>query len=1154
MHPPAVAVCLSALGFDRTKRQAANDATGVAATLREAMARWKRFLPARLRPLWTRTRLPLAVLLTGIALSMVLSYAARTEIERGAQVRFDADAAAVASKVEDQFGGYTEVLIGLRALFNTNDAVTRSQFHQYVKGLGLETNFPGFVNLNFVPYVPAAEKPAFEEQVRRDTSVNRVGYPKFAIAPAGERDGYYPLTYVEPWAGNEAMLGKDIGAAPALLAALKKGRDSGALVSSGRLIQVGNLIGLAMRLPVYRAGMPQGTPEERRAAYIGSVGAGFRVAGMMQDILKDDPTRRLRLRLFDGGPAGATASGATATGIPARATSPDSLLFDTATNRSGSAGGAAERSKGACVERVLSFEMGGRIWVTKISADADRVFGRFDRLVPWLILFCGVAISGLLAGIIYSLTTSRARALGIARAMTADLRTSERRLDEAQHLASLGSWILDAATGELLCSDEALRILGLDANAKGADLAALLQRVPAAERGSVERAIAAAARSSERSEFEHRVCLPDGTERWVHAIVQLTEEDGKSALRGTVRDDTQRKKGALRLQLEHGIARLLVSDDDTDQVVSRALEAICSALQWDCGACWSVEGDGLVRCGPARQITDNPDLVEFVRVSRSLSYRPTEGSLGRAWSAADAIWVDTSSAQSSFNRDALAAQAGLRVGVVVPMAAGGSPAALEFFSRTPRAADADMLESLRAVAMQIGQYHQRKQAEQTLRYVATHDSLTGLSNRAMLQKRLSQAIKRSNRHQKRLAVLFVDLDRFKQINDTLGHGIGDAMIRACATRLTGVLREGDGVTRFGGDEFVLILEDLSEPSDAIVVVNKVLACCAEPFAIDGHELHVTASAGISIYPEDGGDGETLLKNADTAMYRAKDAGRSTYQFYAAQMNSQGAERFMLESGLRRAVERGELTLHYQPKMDLHTQRITGVEALMRWRHPVLGNVSPAQFIPIAEEAGLIEAMGKWALEVACADARQWQQRGLPPMQMSVNLSARQLNSSTLLADIAAVLEASGIDPALLELEITESAMMQNPTHAATLLQEVRDLGVQLAIDDFGTGYSSLSYLKRFPLSTVKIDRSFVNDVTHNDSAAALINGIIGLAHGMGMNVVAEGVETAEQLAYLCSHDCDQIQGYFLCKPMAAEAVFEFMTRHLNDLSAPMIAA
>ena len=334
-HPPAVAVCLSALGFDRTKRQAANDATGIAATLREATARWKRFLPSKLSPFWTRTRLPLAVLLTGIALSMVLSYAARTEIERGAQVRFDADASRVAREVRDQFDGYTEVLIGLRALFHTSDAVTRGQFHRYVAGLNLQTNFPGFQVLNFVPYVPGSEKRAYEEGVRRDVSLDRTGYPNFAIAPPGERADYYPLTYMEPMAGNERVLGKDLGAQPPLLKALQKARDSGELTASGKMIQIrGNQsdVGLAMRLPVFRAGMPQGGIEERRAAYIGSVGAGFRVAGMLRDVLKDDASGRLRLRLFDGGPAGATTA-AGAAEPPAPAMNPDNLLFDTAAGR-----------------------------------------------------------------------------------------------------------------------------------------------------------------------------------------------------------------------------------------------------------------------------------------------------------------------------------------------------------------------------------------------------------------------------------------------------------------------------------------------------------------------------------------------------------------------------------------------------------------------------------------------------------------------------------------------------------------------------------------------------------------------------------------------------------------------------------------------------
>jgi predicted signal transduction protein with EAL and GGDEF domain len=384
--------------------------------------------------------------------------------------------------------------------------------------------------------------------------------------------------------------------------------------------------------------------------------------------------------------------------------------------------------------------------------------------------------------------------------------------------------------------------------------------------------------------------------------------------------------------------------------------------------------------------------------------------------------------------------------------------------------------------------------------------------------------------------------------------VGDALIKACAERLSGVLREDDAVARFGGDEFVLVVENLSKSSDAAVVAEKVLACCAEPFVIDGRELNVTASIGVSVYPEDGTDAETLLKNADTAMYRAKDKGRGGHEFYAAQMNAQGTERLMLESGLRRALERNELELHYQPKMDLRTQRIVGVEALMRWRHPVLGMVSPAQFIPIAEETGLIVPMGLWALRTACAEARDWQSRGLPPVQMSVNLSVRQFASDSLIEDIATTLHDTGLNPELLELEITESVMMKNPENTALLLQQIRKLGVGLAIDDFGTGYSSLSYLKRFPLTTVKIDRSFVNDLSQDTDSQALADGIVTLAHGLRMKVVAEGVETAEQLAYLRAHGCDEIQGYWLCKPMPAEDVCAFMARHLRTQFAVPVAA
>jgi diguanylate cyclase (GGDEF)-like protein len=402
--------------------------------------------------------------------------------------------------------------------------------------------------------------------------------------------------------------------------------------------------------------------------------------------------------------------------------------------------------------------------------------------------------------------------------------------------------------------------------------------------------------------------------------------------------------------------------------------------------------------------------------------------------------------------------------------------------------------------------------------------------------------------------MFVDLDRFKRINDTLGHGIGDLLLKACGERLVGVLREDDAVARFGGDEFVLVVENLSEAGDAIVVAEKVLACCAEPFAVDGAELHLTASIGVSVYPEDGADGEALLKNADTAMYRAKDQGGATHRFYAAQMNEQAAERLTLENGLRGAVARDEFVLHYQPKMDLRTQRIVGVEALMRWNHPVLGLMAPARFIPMAEENGLIVEMGRWALQTACDDVRDWQRRGLPPVQVSVNLSPRQLVDDSIVDDVAVALHRSGLNPELLELEITESAMMKSPDAAAALLQQIRRLGVGLAIDDFGTGYSSLSYLKRFPLTAVKIDRCFVHDLSRDPQTQGLTDGIVTLAHGLHMKVIAEGVETAEQMEVLRERGCDEIQGYWLCKPVPAEEACRFMARHLRSTCAAPVAA
>ena len=1101
--------------------------------------------------IWVKIRLPLAILVIGTALSIALGVSVHQEIERSAQTRFDATAFDLARKVEDRFDDYVAVLTGLRARFNTPEAVTRSDFRNYVAGLNLASAYPGFQAATYAPFVAFDEKSAFEEQVRREANLGVVS--GFAIKPPGERDFYYPLLYIEPQAGNEMLLGNDLGAMPDRGNALEQGRDTGGLVTSGRKVRIPGReadIGLAMRLPVYRPQMPLDTLEQRRHAYMGSVGTGLSISAMLRDIVGTEAAKTLRLRLADAGPG----RGPIGTRIETRFVAPvelgeRELLFDSSTLTKPVPGPANS------LQRMLGFELGGHSWLVEVRQNESQILGPLDKAIPWFIVLGGLATSTLLAGIVFSLITSRSRAHVLATEMTSHLRVSDRQWKDAQQLASLGGWTLDPETGALQCSEEALRIFGFGDDPSPPDLHALLSRVPALERAAVHQQITLASRSTERSEFEHRLCLADGTERWLHVIAQSGEEAGKKLVRGTVRDATRPRKDALRQKLEYKIARLLAGDGRAETVIALALEAICTDLCWDCGALWSVGEDGLARCDAVWHAEEKgPAVTQFACDSRSREHRPDEGSLGRAFGIGGVVRIDTQASPAHFARDAMAREAGLTTGLVVPIVAPEATTALELFSAKPSIVEVETLESLRVIVLQIAQYRQRKLAERSLRFMASHDELTGLLNRASLQLELARAIRRSNRHQKQFAVMFVDLDRFKQINDTLGHGVGDEMIKICGQRLAALLRDTDVVARFGGDEFVLLMENLDSANDAAVVAERVLQRCAEPFVIGGRELHVSASVGVSIYPENGGDAEILLKNADTAMYRAKEKGRNTYRFYAAKMNAQSTEQLMLESALRHALDRGELEMHYQPKMNLRTQSIVGVEALMRWHHPVLGLIPPVQFIPIAEELGLIVSMGKWALGKACADALAWQKHGLPEVLMSVNLSPRQFESRTLITDIEAVLDASGLDPSLLELELTESAMMADPQNAVTLLQTIRDMGVGLAMDDFGTGYSSLSYLKHFPLSTVKIDRSFINDLSQDADARALIDGIITLAHGLRMKVVAEGVETEVQINYLHSRGCDEAQGYWLCRPMPADEARDFMARHLRNQFVPSVVA
>ncbi|MGV8894692.1 MAG: putative bifunctional diguanylate cyclase/phosphodiesterase [Burkholderiaceae bacterium] len=423
-----------------------------------------------------------------------------------------------------------------------------------------------------------------------------------------------------------------------------------------------------------------------------------------------------------------------------------------------------------------------------------------------------------------------------------------------------------------------------------------------------------------------------------------------------------------------------------------------------------------------------------------------------------------------------------------------------------------------------------------LDHLAHHDVLTGLPNRMLLQDRLSQAIELARRQGKQLAVMFMDLDRFKYINDSLGHAVGDQLLQSVTRRLVACVRHSDTVSRQGGDEFVLLLSNIEHAQDAALSAQKMLDALALPHPIDRQELQIGASIGISIYPDDGRDAETLIKNADIAMYHAKENGRNNYKFFEPDMNARAVQRQLIEASLRRALVRQEFVLHYQPKINLHNGTIVGVEALIRWQHPERGLLLPAQFVPIAEDCGLILPIGRWVLREACRQARAWQQAGLTPVTVAVNTSALEFRAKDFLDNVRTTLADTCLEPHTLELELTESVLMRDAEATDSVLHVLADLGVKLAIDDFGTGYSSLSYLRRFPIDTLKIDQSFVHQISSNPDHATIVSAVISMGKSLKQRVIAEGVETPEQHAFLLAQDCDEGQGYYFGRPVAADAL------------------
>ena len=667
-------------------------------------------------------------------------------------------------------------------------------------------------------------------------------------------------------------------------------------------------------------------------------------------------------------------------------------------------------------------------------------------------------------------------------------------LREAQRIARLGTWTLDLRSGRLEWSDEVFRIFELDPTRFPASYEAFLAAIHPEDRASVDRAYRESLETRQPYEISHRLRFPDGRIKHVHEHGEsLFAEDGTPLVsRGTVQDITELRRAEEALQLyanifEHSGEAIMVTDHDNRII------AVNPAFTRQTG--YSLEEIGGA----------NPNMLSSGRTPRE-TYQSMWSALNDGGYWQGELW--------DRNRN----------GSVYPKWAAIS-------------AIRDASGVITHYIASFTDISERKAAEARIEHLAHHDSLTGLFNRYNLEIRLSQALSSARREGNELAVMFIDLDRFKVINDTLGHHIGDLLLVEVAQRLQHCVRESDIVARLGGDEFVVVLTGLDNPEDASSAGAKILHALSQPYDIEGDRLHTSPSIGISVYPGDGPDASTLMKNADTAMYHAKEQGRNNMQYFTAALNAAAGERMSLERELRLATEQGQFELHYQPQVATGAPpdaRPCAVEALLRWHHPQRGQISPARFIPIAEETGLIETIGAWVLDEACRSFAQWKAAGIGPRRVAVNLSAHQLRSPALVERVEAVMRRHGLTDGELELEITESVAMDDPAAAIEKLQALRRLGVTLAIDDFGTGYSSLAYLKRLPIQILKLDREFVRDIETDPNDAAISAATLTLAHSLGLEVVAEGVETAAQRDFLAAHGCDKLQGYLFGRPQPAE--------------------
>jgi diguanylate cyclase (GGDEF)-like protein/PAS domain S-box-containing protein len=1023
-----------------------------------------------------------AILAVSIVATGITWWATKSKVDQYDRTRFEQEAAGIREDLLERVRRYAESLRSVKASFEAFGAIDAVEWSDFVGSLDLAETFPGLSYIAFVQNVEAAEMEAFQASFGAGPGVPYRPYPQVS------RPLYFPIRYMAPMARNLNEVGFDVASSQALRAVLEQARDSGQITVSGIVDEAllsGGETGVLMLDPVYRPDSETQNRANRRKAIVGWVAAFLRTSEMIKNVV-GAPLDDVDLEVFDGSKLDRRYLLYDHDGVPQNETERGASRF----------------------QQALLVDVGGRPWTLFVSSISG-----FDLPItqnhPAQVLVGGLAISVLLFDIALVLSSTRSRALAIAELMTRKVRESEARVRAVIDCALDGIITFDEAGNVHTFNPGAEKLFGRSAaEAQGLRIEDLL---PSYQRPSGDAAAGASPWARHLMQGPGRECVgrrSDGATFPAELTISRVQTADRILYTAIVRDISERKAAeeALReSEARYALAARAANDGLWDW--NLRTDSIYYAPRWK--AMLGIEESAVV---------DTPE-VWFHRVHEDDRARlqanlqeHLDGHTSHFESEHRVMHRDGSYRWMLSRGIAVRDESGL------PIRIAGSQTDITA----------------------------RKQAERQLLYDALHDPLTGLPNRNYFMGQLERAAKEGPRRGGRMfGILFLDIDRFKLVNDSLGHLVGDQLLVSIADRLKICLRPGDTIARLGGDEFAILIENLKGVDDATHIAERIQKELALPFRVAEQDVFTSASIGITLNNAVRGSAEELLRDADTAMYRAKAQGRARYELFNQGMHTRAIDFLRTETALRRALERNELLVHYQPIVSLETGEIIRCEALIRWQHPERGLVLPGEFIPLAEETGLILPMSGWLLRTAFAQVKAWQDAGLPRFRLAVNISPRQLKQENLFNTVSHALFEADLGPESLELELTESALMESTEETIKPLVELFAKGVQISLDDFGTGYSSLMYLRRFPISNLKIDASFVRDITTDPGDAAIASGLIALAHSLDLRVTAEGVETMEQLEFLRRRRCDHVQGHVISPPLSADKCTELLRRGVD---------